>query len=160
MYSSLRTLEHDPDLAAALGNMIIAWAYAEEALIGATARILSSGLNLVQAGYYAMPTVDARINFTRELITEWDCPRDFDKDAIDSEIEKLGKLTSARNHWIYGLWCATEDRSETVIFDHRRQDPAKRREPIKASDVENHTMAVLARADDLDILIRWDSLTY
>ena len=159
MYSSLRTLAHDRDLAAALGDMVIAWAYAEEALLGAITRILGSRLNLVQAGYYGMPTINARIQFAQGLITEWDCPGEFDKDTISFEIDKLGKLASAPNHWIHGNWCSTKDRSETVIFDHRsHRDSSKRRKPIKSADVNNHTVAVLAKADALSGLIDWESL--
>jgi hypothetical protein len=59
-YYSLRDLAHDQKLAASLGNMVVAWAYAKLSLMATQARILDVNLNLIQAGYYAIPTFGQR----------------------------------------------------------------------------------------------------
>ena len=156
---TLRSLAHDRELAAALGNMVIAWAYADKLLIGTQARILRTNLNLIMAGFYRIPTFESRVKFTRALITEWES-RDFDRPAIDKAVKKLSDLSSARNHWIHGDWCATQDPSpKIVIFNHRVDvESADRRKPVKASDVLNHTEAVHRRCSALAQLIDFESL--
>jgi hypothetical protein len=158
-YFSLRNLSHDDELAIALGNMVIVWAYAELSLLGALARITGMGLNMTQSGYYRIPTFEARVKFIRALVPGWTAPDKMDKAEVDDEIDKLARLSSARNHWVHGDWCCNRDESEVVIFDHRAApDSAQRRKPVKAADVKNHIEAVLKRADKLRSLIDWHSL--
>lgn len=159
-YYTLRSLAHDRELAAALGDMIIAWAAAEKSIIGTQARILGVGLNIIQAGFYRFPTFEARIKFTRAILTEWKTDQ-FDKAAIDKAIEKLSALSTARNHWIHGDWCGRQIPSdiEVVIFDHRSPtDSPKRRKPVKAADICNHTEAVNKRAKHLAELTDFQSI--
>jgi len=110
-FHALTDLSHDPKLAEALGNMVIAWAYAEESLIGALSRISGMSLNKAQAGFYRIPTFESRIKFIRALITEWNT-KEFNTAAIDTAIDKLSHLSSARNHWVHGCWLATDDYSD------------------------------------------------
>jgi hypothetical protein len=150
-YYSLRDLAHDQKLAAALGDMVVAWAYAELSLMATQARILDVNLTLIQAGYYAIPTFGGRVKFTKALLREWE-PDGFDKVAIEATVDALDGLASARNHWVHGDWCGNE--TEIVIFDHRREDTSPhRRKPVKPADVRNHVKAVLSRADTLNGLI-------
>jgi len=110
-------------------------------------------VNMAQAGYYRLPTFESRTNFTLSLIEEWDAVG-YDKDAISTEMSKLAKLAATRNSWVHGDWCATIDRSETVVFNHRA-DPnsVKRRKPVKAHDVEDHCRTVKQRTSKLAELI-------
>ena len=62
-YRTITGLSHDPKLAAALGDMIVAWAYAETVLINTLTRVLGSNLNKIQAGYYRIPTFESRVRF-------------------------------------------------------------------------------------------------
>jgi hypothetical protein len=152
-YVTLASLMHDPQLAAALGDMVIAWAAAETILITTLTQILGSNLNLIQVGYYRIPTFESRVKFINALIDKWE-PKDFNKPAIKRAVTKLSKLASARNHWIHGNWCASEDFSEIVVFDYRSaSDSPNRRKPVKAADVENHTNAVRLRAYELMHLV-------
>jgi hypothetical protein len=153
----LRDLDHDPALAAALGNMVVAWAHAETVLLGTLARVSGSRLNMIQAGYYRIPTFEARVKFLQGLITEWNTEK-FDKSVISAAIDKLSKLASTRNHWIHGDWCLIVHTKETVIYDQRAALGSPRCKPVKAADVASHCEAVIRRASDLNSLIDWDSL--
>ena len=56
---ALRDLSHDPKLAEALGNMVVAWAYAEETLIFSLARVADINLNMALAGLHRLPTFES-----------------------------------------------------------------------------------------------------
>jgi len=157
-YHAIEDLSHDPKLAAAIGNMVVAWARAEIVLLSALSRIADINLNMSLAGYFRIPTFEARVKFILALIPEWKTDK-FDKDAITTAIEKLSKLASARNHWIHGDWCIDKARTQTVIFNHRVPvNSSERRKPIKEADVLNHCEAVKKRARALADLIDWRSL--
>ena len=157
-YSSLRDLSRDPDLAVAIGNMVVVWAYAETVMLSALARVSSMRLNMAMVGYYRIPTFEARTKFILSLCTEWDTS-EFDKAAIEQAIQKLAKLASTRNHWVHGDWCGSKDDKTVVIFDHRA-DPASlaRRKVVKANDVRHHCDTVRSRADELNELIQIETL--
>lgn len=157
-FYTLHDLSHDPELAAALGNMVIAWAHAEHILVSALSRISGIRLNMSLAGYYRIPTFESRVKFILALIPDWETDK-FDKDAIAKAIEKLSKLAATRNHWLHGDWCTNKDRTLTVIFNHRVPlDSSERRKPVKEADVKNHCEAVNGRANTLFNLIDFASL--
>jgi hypothetical protein len=152
---ALRDLSHDPALAEALGNMVVAWAYAEETLIFSLARVADINLNMALAGLHRLPTFESRIKFIRALISEWKPPVGFDKEAIDNAILKLSQLAGTRNHWLHSGWLSSEDKTEAYVFDYRAPlDSPRRRKPVKAVDVSHHVATVLRRADDLNRLIQ------
>lgn len=157
-YTALEDLSHDSNLAQALGNMVVCWAHADIVLFSTFARVTGIGLNMAMASYHRIPTFESRVKFLRALLPDWQT-KEFDKNAIDKAIGKLAKLASTRNHWVHGDWCATRDRSETVIFDHRT-DPnsAGRRKPVKTADILNHCQAVKIRSAALAALIKWHDL--
>lgn len=158
-YHSLRNLKHDPELATALGNMVVAWAHAETVLLLTLARVTGASVHMAQAGYYRVPTFESRTKFILGLMAEWHPAADFDREEILKAVEKLSKLASARNGWVHGDWCVAADKSHTVIFDHRTESGSPhRRRPVKAADIRNHNEAVLKRAAELDDLILTDEL--
>jgi hypothetical protein len=143
---SLSTLKDFPEIANALGEMVVVWANAEISLIGALTRVSGSdNINQMQRAYYHLPTFDTRIKFIRSLIPRWKTDA-FDKAAIDKCVEKLGKLASARNHWIHGDWCHDRSLNLPVIFDHRSENPEKRKKSVRAQDIKNSVDAVRARS--------------
>jgi hypothetical protein len=157
-FYTLQDFSHDPKLAAALGNMVVAWAYAEHILLSALSRITGIGRNMSLDGYYRIPTFEARVKFILALIPEWKMGK-FDKDAITEAIEKLNKLSATRNQWIHGDWCTNKTKTVTVIFNHRAPaDSLERRKPVEEADVKNHCEAVKARAATLQNLIDSASL--
>jgi hypothetical protein len=155
---NIKDLSHDPKLAQALGNMVVAWAYAEVMPFATLARITGIGLNMAMIGHYRIPTFESRVKFTLALLSQWETA-EFDKAQIETAIEKLAGLASTRNHWVHGDWCANKEKTETIIYNQRASIGSKdRRKPIKAADVENHSEAVNKRSVALGELIRWREL--
>ncbi len=156
-FFGLSNLRHDPALANALGNMVVAWADAEGKLILALSCILNvTDLDMIQTAYYRIPTFEARTKFIRALALEWDST-EFDKDAIANAIDKLAKLSTTRNGWIHGVWGISKPKNESFIWDFRApRDTPDRRRPVKAADVSNHCEAVTRRATELqDLVLPW-----
>jgi hypothetical protein len=157
-YFALQDLSHDPKLAEALGNMVIAWAHAEIMIFATFARATGIGLNMAMESFARIPTFEARVKFVRAILGEWQ-PATYDAEAISEAVAKLAKLASTRNHWIHGDWCARADKSETVIFNHRvHHTHDKRRKPVKAADVMDHCRAVKERFRELGTLINYAQL--
>ena len=155
---STRNLDHDPELAQALGNMVAAWAHAEKVLLSTLSRIADIGMNMSLDGYFRIPTFESRVKFIVALIPEWKTEK-FDKAAISTAIEKLAKLAKTRNNWVHGDWCIDYTKRETIVFNHRIPPDAQgRRKTVKAQDVRNHCEAVIRRATNLADLIDIDGL--
>jgi hypothetical protein len=158
-FFDLKTLEGDPELGYALGDMVVAWAYAETVLVGVLACITNCGLNIIQTGYYRIPTFEARVKFIRAMIPEWKTTT-LDKMAIDHEVKKLSAIAGKRNHWIHGDWCYGRNSGMIVVFDHRADVTSPdRRKPVKAQDVKNHADTVRKRANTLAHLIKFHALS-
>jgi hypothetical protein len=153
-FYSTNNLDHDKPLAIALGNMLVTWARAEQALVQTLACVLNTdNIDMIQVGYYRIPTFEARTKYIRTLMTEWETT-EFDKEAMAHIISKLGKLSVTRNGWVHGDWAVNKKHDQTVIFDFRvSHDSPDRRRPVKASDVMNHVNAVRNRTMELDALI-------
>jgi hypothetical protein len=159
-YNDLTHLKHNPELAQAIGHMMVAWAYAETALCCTLARISGMNINMAMMGFYRIPTFEARRKFIQSLILEWQKPGKYDKAAISKEVDGISDLSATRNDWVHGIWCLSDDlKQETVIFDMRRAEGKGRRKEVKAADVNNHVEALLARAKRLTVLIDRASLT-
>lgn len=148
-YVDIANVDHDPDLAAALGNVMIVWAYAETAMVMALARLTSVGANRATRAYYRIPTFESRVKFIRILVSTWD-NASFDKKAIDRAIIKLSGLSRTRNHWVHSVWAKERDGTRTLIFDFRAEENTPDRQKfVKAHDVNNHVSTVKKRADEL-----------
>ena len=159
-YKDLTTLDHDPDLAKALGNLAIAWAYAESTLCCTLARISGMNINMTMMGFYRIPTFEARRKYIQALLLEWKKPGRFDKEAITKKVDAISDLSATRNDWIHGVWCFDEDKpSQTVIFDFRKAEDKGRRKDVKGPDVQNHVNAVLRHSKELSRLINRGGLT-
>lgn len=157
-YRSIENLSHDPKLAEALGNMVVAWAHAEIMLFSTFARVADIGLNMAMESYARIPTLESKVKFTLALLQEWKT-KEFDPTAIAEAVEKLGKLAATRNDWVHGDWCADSEKKTIVVFNHRvALDSARRKKPVKAHDVQHHTQTVLERANHLGDLIRLGGL--
>lgn len=157
-YTDIDNLDHAPELAEALGNMVVAWARAELILSNTLALVCGLNVNMALFGYYRIPTFEARVKFIRALITEWETT--LDKEAIDRAIDKLAKLSATRNNWVHGAW-AMDRKSptkDTVVFNFRAAEGKGRRKPIKAHDVNHHADAVRSRTGALEALIPWDDI--
>lgn len=153
-FRSLKTLETAPDIAAALGDMVVAWANAESALLWALSHAAQIDANLTLTMYYRIPTFEARTKVIRAILQDDDCKLK-NREAIDEVVERLSKLSRARNNWIHGAYFS--DGKNIVTFDYRvRHDHPSRRKPIKANDIRHHVATVLQRTKELQKMLPHD----
>lgn len=151
----VKTLEQHPELAKALGEMVVAWANAESALLWALSHAAQIDANLTLTAYYRIPTFEARTKVLRAILQDDDC-RMQDRDKIDAAVEKLAKLAKARNDWTHGAYFT--DGSQIVCFDYRvAPSHPRRRKPVKAHDIANHVQAVNERTRQLEALLPSDA---
>lgn len=151
-YYDISNLDHAPELASALGNLVVAWANAEVALAFAFAAACGINANLAHFGYYRIPTFEARTKVIRAMLLECKSTK-YDTEAIFKAVTKLNGLAKARNDWIHGIWSLDRDTNQTVTFDFRAQEHKGRVKPVKAADVLNHVEAVRARTKELRDLL-------
>jgi hypothetical protein len=153
-YVDIDNLSHDPKLAEALGNMVVAWARAETQLANVFACIMVAHFNLATAAFYRIPSFEARAKVLLAILEKWENPT-HDAAEIAAQITKLVRLAKTRNHWVHGVWCNEQtDSPNTVVFDFRAPDDSeRRRKPVKAADVTNHIEAVHGRIEALNRLV-------
>jgi len=145
-YTLAPNLDHDPDLAIALGNMVVTWANAEGALWDVMHVVTGLEINTCIAIYHRIPTFESRVKVVREMLAKWDSPK-HDIQKIDNTIYKLSQLALKRNRLIHGTWATSPKKDKTVVFNYRR--PAgtpERTRAVKASDINQHCEAVQRRA--------------
>lgn len=148
-FDDLDNLDHDPGLAAALGNMVVAWARAETALVKAYALVAKIHYNLAASAYYRIPTFESRVKVLLALIEEQQDTVDR-REELAKAVEKLAKLSSARNKWVHGLWMVERGTDHTFVIPMREPASTRRGRQIKAHDVEDHVSAVRRRTTDLE----------
>jgi aminoglycoside/choline kinase family phosphotransferase len=90
------------NLAIALGNMVIAWANAETALVHALAHIADIHPNMASVTYYRVPTFESRVKVIQALIEEWQVSQ-ASRDALSDAVKQLSDLASTRNNWIHRI---------------------------------------------------------
>ena len=73
-YVDLDSLNHDPGIAEALGNMVVAWARAETQLANVFACVLEIHFNLAMAAFYRIPTFDARSKVLLAILKRGQAP--------------------------------------------------------------------------------------
>jgi hypothetical protein len=95
-HPDIDNLDHDPELAAALENMIVAWARAETALVNVFALVSGMHFNVATVAYYRIPTFEARCKVIQALLEVWPLQPTHRRDALAKEVQKLRKLTTAR----------------------------------------------------------------
>lgn len=153
LFDDIWNLDHEPSIAVALGNMVVAWAHAEAGLSLALASISGMEPNMAILGFYRIPTFESRVKVIRAISAEWE-PKKLDKDAILECVDRLGKLSKTRNHWVHGIWSKSRVSGKTVTFDLRAPDgPSTRQKPVKAADIETHVATVQKVAKRLHALL-------
>ncbi|MBY0337735.1 MAG: hypothetical protein K2X11_14050 [Acetobacteraceae bacterium] len=150
-FYDLSDLNHDPAIAQAMGNLVVAWSRAETALGFALAAVTSMDVNVAQQGYFRIPTFEARYKFIVEVLRHGNFEETW-RGAMIRAVEKLAKLSSTRNSYIHGSWCVEGTSNKTVLF-HLRVDGDGRRQEVKAADIKQHCEAVLGRVADLRELL-------
>jgi hypothetical protein len=146
VYTLIYNLDHDKDVAVALGNMVVAWSYAETMLVDCLVKITKMSPRMAQMGYYRIPTFESRTKFIVSIIHHWKATKKR-KDEVEKAIEKLAKLSATRNKWMHNRWAKEKDGNGCVIFDYRNLPETKgRRAEVKAHDINLHCETVILRA--------------
>lgn len=150
-FVDLDNLDHDSDLAAALGNMMIAWARAETAMVKAWAMVTDMHYNLAAAVYYNIPTFDSRTKALLAMIDDKVDP--FPKrDALRDAVNAVSHLSRTRNSWVHGLWVLDTNTSVAHFFNMKQKSATRRATPVTANAVRQHASAVRDRARALAAL--------
>ncbi len=150
-YLIAKDLKRDPEIATALGEMTIAWAYAENFLMVTFSFAAGMDANLAQTAYYRIPTFEARTKLVLAILPESKLPN---KEQVSDAVTALAKLASTRNHWVHGVWCREKRTKNYVIFNYRQPIESKTRlKPVKTHDIRHHTATVLDRAGALRALL-------
>ncbi len=152
LFNDLSNLDKHPDIAKALGNMIVAWSYAETAIQFAMASICGIPVNQAMMGYYRIPTFESRVKFIQAMIPEWDT-KTHDKDAISKTIDAISGLSGTRNGWVHSVWSSRKETDEPVVFNLRAPETKGRNKPVKAHDINHHAESVVKHAKALRRLI-------
>jgi hypothetical protein len=148
-YFGIATLDHDEELAQAVGNMIVTWSSAEVTMQIILAKITGLDWPMVMTMYYRIPTFEARTKIIRAMLEEWETKK-YDPKKIAHALGKLASLSVTRNGWVHGKWALSLDETETVVFNHREKaNTPGRRKPVTASAVNNHAAAVRRWRDQL-----------
>lgn len=150
-YHDIDQLIGNDEVAQALGNMIVAWAAAESAVLYAMCAVCSMHPNQAHYGYYRIPTFEARVNFITAMIPEWPTSK-YDKDAIAVAIGRIKDLSLTRNNWVHNVWSVGDDK-ELVVFNFRAKEDKGRRKAVKGSDINQHSTLLRQRTRELRKLI-------
>jgi hypothetical protein len=148
-FEALSDLRHDRDLAGAIGDVIIAWSYAEGSLLEAGHAATGMPISTVSDMLAAVPTFESKVKVISTLVRRH-VVEHSQRDSLLKAIEELQKLSGTRNGWVHGRWAASIDKTSTVIFDVRKEvGSPERRRPIKQADVDGHYDAVIERAAEI-----------
>lgn len=148
-FGTIRDLRHDRPLAAALGDMIVAWADAERILHDIARLLTKMEYPMIHDIFARVPTFESRVKVVRALVERWAKPTPA-RDAVLVAIDKLSSLSKVRNRWVHGAWVKAIGEPLTVVFDARleRGKPGHRK-TVKAHDVSVHVETVHKRTWDL-----------
>jgi hypothetical protein len=140
-----RTIDRlqDREIAAALGDMVIAWSAAEYSLIEVFATVAAIPWPMASAAYYQMPTYESRTKVLSAMLAKWETAP-FPVATLVNEINALSRLSKTRNHWVHGYWVQQLMGPTISTFDMRGPEPREAK-PVKAADISNHVAAVQRR---------------
>jgi hypothetical protein len=150
-YLDIDNLDHDQELAAALGNMTVAWARAETALVKAYAVVTKMHYNVAAAAYYNITTFESRTKALLAMISDREDPF-HERIAMRDATKALVKLAKARNAWIHGLWVFEKKTGVTKVFNMKQPSATRRASQVTANAVRQHVNAVRQRTRDLEAL--------
>lgn len=152
-FVDLENLDHAPDLAAALGNMVVAWARAETALVKAYALVTKLHYNEAASAYYNIPTFEARTKVLAALIAEIQSHAPFAAAApLDTAIAALVDLSKTRNEWVHAVWVCYPNASPVFTLNMKQSSKRRRVKQITATAVSNHVQAVTRQRRAIEAL--------
>jgi hypothetical protein len=136
--SPIWSAQDDEALAAAIGDVILAWGMAEWAQVGMMAAILGITHNRASTLYYQFSNFRSRTNALSALIA--DAP---DFEPLSPFVAKFSKLSKTRNEIVHGLYI--QETGSPKIYRARMDVPSEseRRSIItKPNDIRQHAETV------------------
>ncbi|WP_432200966.1 hypothetical protein ACRAQ7_01540 [Erythrobacter sp. W53] len=143
MYQRLDNAQASPKLAAALGDMLLAWTAAEQAQIEAMAAMLNVAHNNCMRIYQKLPNFRSRTQMLKLLIEQ-----NPEFEPILTEVEAISKLSKTRNRYVHGGFIESKDEIRSVDYE-KSSGHERRSVSTKPSDITNHANAVRTRAENL-----------
>lgn len=147
-FEDIWDLDHDPELAEALGNLFIVWAAAESRMVWILAATCNLDINQANEAYYRIPTFDPRTNVIRALLAQWHTKK-YKPEEIAKVVARLSRLSKTRNGWVHGVWMKREGGDDTAVINFRAAPGKERGKLVKVADVDNHLEAVRAQISQL-----------
>lgn len=146
-FIALHNLDHDPELAKALGDMAVAWSSAEFALQIILSKATGVKWPMIDDIYYLCPTFESRTKMIRAAVNSWSTTT-YDKASLTDAINRLAKLATTRNRLVHARWVVSMDRKRSYIMDMRK--PLwERRKQITANAVNEHVKAVRGVSEEI-----------
>lgn len=147
-YFATASLDYAPDIAKALGEIIIAWSYSEFVTLALFQSLTDRSYGECAAIFGSIPTFDGRVRLIKNIAKS--SGKKDEHERIFTALEGLRGLGATRNSYVHQSWTANADGTETVTFNYLepKGSPGRRRE-IKAHDLLNHAEAVRRKATNL-----------
>jgi hypothetical protein len=134
-----------PDLASALGDMVLAWAGAEEKQVFLFSQILNITANRAERLYQEYSNFRSRTHALETLI---ELHPNFA--STKPLVSKLSALSMTRNLYVHGMFLQSRDSSEIRLCNLGASESShKRIRPTKPHDIIQHANAVRVAAWDL-----------
>jgi len=148
VYFATASLDYAPEIARALGEIIIAWSYSEFVTLALFQSLTDRNYGECATIFGSIPTFDGRVKLIKNVAKSNET-KDKHKEIFDA-LEGLRGLSGTRNSYVHQSWTASADGTETVTFNYLepKSSPGRRRE-IKAHDLLNHAEAVRRKATNL-----------
>jgi hypothetical protein len=148
--SAIRRATDAPDLATALGDIILAWSMADSYLMQCVGAMLSLDDHKAKRVYYKIASFDARVKMILTLV---DLFPDFK--PICRHVLKLSSLSKRRNAYVHNAYLAEIGGSGLWLVDYGQAlDHERRSKPARPSDMHQHADAVRRSAERLYLSLR------
>lgn len=118
-FDEIWDLDHDPDLAEALGNLLIVWSAAESRLTWVVSVACEMEINRATDMYHRIPTFDSRTKVIQALLANWETKK-YKPAEIAKVVTRLSRLSKTRNEWVHGSWMKQEDQDLTGVVQRAR----------------------------------------
>jgi hypothetical protein len=138
VYHPVTSHEQHPKLAAAIGDVILAWTEAENAQVGLFAAMLNIPHAKASRLYQKLPNYRSR---TQALCALVDLDSGFAE--LKTFVLKLSGLSKKRNNFIHGLYIEQWGGGDLRLVDlDEPSESPKRSGPTKPNDIHQHAQAV------------------
>lgn len=146
VYLKISNIDFAPDIAQALGEIMVAWSYIESVLLGLLNCLTRTRYSQSAAIFYSIPTFAGRVTLIKNIIETHHSLTKPECEEILQAIEAVRGLSGTRNSYVHHAWAVTSDFSSVVLFDYTAEpNGPNRRKTVKSNDMRQHADAVIRR---------------